>query len=66
MPRFDPFHTIRFLRREQGITYTEIVDEWIGSPPESLPAFVERFCAKKEIPPDFYRASASIEAVGSC
>jgi radical SAM superfamily enzyme YgiQ (UPF0313 family) len=61
----EPFHTIRFLRREQGITYTEIVDEWIGSPPESLPAFVERVCAKKEIPPDFYRASASIEAVAS-
>ena len=57
----EPFHTIRFLRREHGVTYAYVVDEWIAARPESLSAFVERICAKKDIPPDFYRASASIE-----
>jgi radical SAM superfamily enzyme YgiQ (UPF0313 family) len=61
----EPFHTIRFLRREQGITYAEVVDDWIESRPESLPAFVERFCARKDIPPEFYRASASVESAGT-
>ena len=61
----EPFHTIRFLRRERGITYAEVVDEWIASKPASLPAFVERLCAKKAIPPEFYRASASLEAASS-
>jgi len=61
----EPFHTIRFLRRERGISYADVVDEWIASRPESLAAFVERFCAKNAIPPDFYRASASIEGATS-
>lgn len=59
----EPFHTIRVLRRERGITYTDIIDAWMGSPPESLAAFVEEFCAKKAIPPAFYRVSASNEGV---
>jgi len=57
----EPFHTIRFLRREQGIAYADVVDAWIASRPSSLPTFVEEFCAKNQIPPDFYRASATIE-----
>jgi radical SAM superfamily enzyme YgiQ (UPF0313 family) len=60
----EPFHTVRFLRRERGISYADLVDEWIASRPESLSAFVERFCAKREIPADFYRASAAVELSG--
>ena len=57
----ESFRTIRVLRRERGVSYTDIIDAWMGSPPESLAAFVDDFCAKKAIPPDFYRASASLE-----
>jgi radical SAM superfamily enzyme YgiQ (UPF0313 family) len=57
----EPFHTIRFLRRERGIGYADVVDDWIASRPESLLAFVEHFCARKEIPLEFYRASAAME-----
>lgn len=61
----EPFHTIRFLRRERGITYADVVDAWITSRPSSLPTFVEEFCANNDIPADFYRASAAIEATTS-
>jgi radical SAM superfamily enzyme YgiQ (UPF0313 family) len=57
----ESFHTIRFLRRERNINYADVVDEWIAARPASLAAFVERVCAKNDIPPDFYRASVSIE-----
>jgi hypothetical protein len=58
----EPFHTIRFLRRERGVTYADMVDAWIASRPSSLSAFVDDFCSTNAIPPDFYRASATIEA----
>lgn len=61
----EPFHTIRFLRREPGISYADVVDEWIASRPDSLAAFVERLCAKNDIPPEFYRASASVESTST-
>ena len=61
----EPFHTIRFLRREPGISYADVVDEWIASRPDSLGTFVERLCAKHDIPPDFYRASASVESAAT-
>jgi len=61
----EPSCTIRFLRRERGVTYADVVDEWIASRPDSLASFLEHFCATRNIPPEFYRASASMEARSS-
>ena len=65
LDRLEPSCTIRFLRRERGVTYADVVDEWIASRPDSIASFLEHFCAKKNIPPEFYRASASMEAKAS-
>ena len=56
-----PFHTIRFLRREPEVTYADVVDEWISMKPASLPVFIRQFCEKRNIPSEFYLASASLE-----
>jgi radical SAM superfamily enzyme YgiQ (UPF0313 family) len=65
--------TIRLLSRERNVTFADIVDEWIEWHPQravtgeheddvrTIPDFVEHFCAKKAIPPEFYRGFAAIE-----
>jgi hypothetical protein len=65
--------TIRLLSRERNVTFADIVDEWIEWHPQLvatgehaddmrvLSDFVEHLCAKKAIPPEFYRGFASIE-----
>ena len=63
---------VRLLSRERNITFADIVDEWIEWHPtrvaaedvadtRAIPEFVEHFCAKKAIPPEFYRGFAAFE-----
>jgi radical SAM superfamily enzyme YgiQ (UPF0313 family) len=65
--------TIRLLARERGVSFSDIVDEWIAWreeqawPEEVEPnpkLFVAHFCEKNHIPPDFYRGLASWEFSG--
>jgi len=65
--------TIRLLCREQNVGMSDIVDAWLewsarqpGGLDKSqqarlLSAFIDHFCAARSIPPDFYRAFASME-----
>lgn len=68
--------TIRFLGRETGMTFADVIDEWIAwtgrepagsavhgeaSHEEKLRQFVLHFCARNRIPPTFYEASSAIE-----
>jgi anaerobic magnesium-protoporphyrin IX monomethyl ester cyclase len=62
--------TIRFLCREPGLAFDQIVDEWIAwwpNQPDTEPAmtklrrFVEHVCATRGIPPRFYQGFASFE-----
>ncbi len=63
--------TIRLLSKETNVTLSEILDAWIiwqgnGRAPESngddIQAFVLHFCESRQIPTEFYRASALFEA----
>lgn len=69
--------TIRLLGREAGVTFADVIDEWIewsdrerlGTPEfaqvsheQRLRQFIAYFCALNRIPPTFYEASSSIEA----
>jgi len=68
--------TVRLLAREAGVTYADVMDEWMiwadaqdaGSPArvaagkgEMIERFILHFCAKRQIPPEFYQASSSLE-----
>lgn len=68
--------TVRLLAREAGVTYADVIDEWMNwadaqatsspaqvtaSKGEMIERFILHFCAKKEIPPEFYQASSSLE-----
>ena len=57
----EPFHTISVLRREPGVPFSKLVDEWIDDGTGDLEAFVQRVCDAHRIPPDFYVASARLE-----
>lgn len=55
--------TLRVLGRERGLTFTELVEEWLdwrpGQPEsqphtESLTSFVAHVCGRRRIPPAFY------------
>jgi radical SAM superfamily enzyme YgiQ (UPF0313 family) len=65
--------TLRLLAHQRGITFADIVDEWIAwrdeqaYPPPSMPTpklFVADFCHRNRIPPEFYRSFASWEFRG--
>jgi hypothetical protein len=52
------------LARERGLTFTEVVEEWLAwrpGQPASLPdqeamsAFVTYLCGRRHIPPEFYQ-----------
>jgi radical SAM superfamily enzyme YgiQ (UPF0313 family) len=60
--------TARILSKEPGVTFADVVDEWIasrrGAPPidpsegrEAVEQFLVSFCARRGIPDAFYRAS---------
>ena len=61
---------LRLLAREPNVSFSDMVDKWIGGSAESavppldgahvLP-FIEAICAVKEIPSAFYRGFASLE-----
>jgi radical SAM superfamily enzyme YgiQ (UPF0313 family) len=53
--------TIRFLSREPGVTFADLVDAYIASPAGDVPAFVTAFCEARGIPPAFYDAFSSRE-----
>lgn len=68
--------TIRLLGREAGVTFPDLIDEWIEwtdtepagsaandetSRMERLRRFVKHYCARNRIPPAFYDASSAIE-----
>jgi anaerobic magnesium-protoporphyrin IX monomethyl ester cyclase len=62
--------TFQLLCREPGLTFAEVIDEWIAwQRDEALPDYVEpsvkqflaQFCAKKQIAPEFYQGFASWE-----
>ena len=56
--------TMRLLSRENGLTFADIVDEWLawrpdhppfeGADAETMMGFVARLCERAEIPPRFY------------
>ena len=61
---------IRFLARERGLTFADIVDEWLEWRPdapkseagmETMSAFVAHVCGRKGIPPEFYLAFVTRE-----
>lgn len=64
--------TIRLLARETGVTFVELIDEWLtwvegnladdaACDKESIRQFIAHFCALKRIPPRFYERSADLE-----
>ena len=64
--------TVRILAKERGVTFADVVDDWIaarrGAPalapaeiPKAIEAFVLDVCARRGIPDAFYRASWSRE-----
>lgn len=61
---------IRVLARERGVTFADLVDEWIawqsldGSHDpdgETMKRFIEHVCEQHGIPPEFYRRFATLE-----
>jgi hypothetical protein len=69
--------TIRLLGREAGVTFADVIDEWVewtGSGPagsavdadtdheDKLRQFVRHFCTRNRIPLTFYEASSAIES----
>ncbi|HZR25119.1 MAG TPA: radical SAM protein [Vicinamibacterales bacterium] len=65
--------TLRFLAKERGITFAEIVDEWMEwceqqqafAPPDPNPKqFVAEYCDRNGIPPAFFQHFASWEFSG--
>jgi hypothetical protein len=53
--------TIRFLSREPGVTFADLVDAYIAWPGDDLLPFISAFCDQHDIPPAFYEAFASRE-----
>jgi hypothetical protein len=62
--------TIQLLCREPGLTFADVIDEWIAwQREEALPDFVEpsvkqflaQLCDKRQISPEFYQGFASWE-----
>jgi radical SAM superfamily enzyme YgiQ (UPF0313 family) len=69
MLRLDRSRAIQVFSREPGVTMADLVDDWlewqegqeVPDAADAVAAFVEHACAKRDVPPDFYRAMASIE-----
>jgi hypothetical protein len=65
--------TLRYLARERGVSYADLIDDWMSwqaSEPDEESAgyrikqFIVDFCNKKQIPSQFYRAFGSWEYAG--
>jgi radical SAM superfamily enzyme YgiQ (UPF0313 family) len=69
MLRLDRSRAIQVFSREPGVTMADLVDDWLhwqeaqadAESDDALATFVEHVCAKRGVPPEFYRAMASIE-----
>ncbi len=64
--------TLRLMGRERGLTFADIVEEWLAwrpGQPESLPendaisAFVTHLMERRQIPAEFYQHFCSLEFV---
>jgi anaerobic magnesium-protoporphyrin IX monomethyl ester cyclase len=57
--------TIELMSREQGITFSDLVDDWIAwrreRPHGNLQAFVDEACQRRGLPVAFYGACAATE-----
>jgi anaerobic magnesium-protoporphyrin IX monomethyl ester cyclase len=53
--------TIRFLSREPGVTFADLVDAYIAWPGGDIRQFVSAFCDRHQIPVAFYSAFSSRE-----
>ena len=64
--------TIRLLGRESGVTFADVIDEWLAwavarpaveaaDEGSRIHQFILHFCALKRIEPRFYAASAAVE-----
>jgi radical SAM superfamily enzyme YgiQ (UPF0313 family) len=62
--------TFRLLARERGVTFTEVVEEWLAWRPqqpasqsdkEAMSAFVTHLCGRRQIPPVFYQRFGALE-----
>lgn len=62
--------TIRFLSREPGLTFADVVEEWLAWRPaagvfpadsETLKAFVTHLCHQRDIPDEFYVRLGALE-----
>lgn len=65
------FHTMRLLARAIGGSYAELVEDWLAWQDGTstldecrtlLPAFVERWCARRPVDRRFFTASAAMES----
>ena len=70
LTRFGDSKTVRLLCREPGVAFADLVDDWIdwdrdqgdeASDGYKVKHFILEVCARKAIPPDFYRGFASWE-----
>jgi radical SAM superfamily enzyme YgiQ (UPF0313 family) len=62
--------TFRLLARERGVTFTEVVEEWLAWRPqqpasqpdkEAMSTFVTHLCSRRQIPPAFYQRFGALE-----
>jgi radical SAM superfamily enzyme YgiQ (UPF0313 family) len=62
--------TLRLLGRERGVTFTEIVEEWLDWRPrqpeaqadkDAIQAFVTHLCGDRQIPAEFYQQFGALE-----
>jgi anaerobic magnesium-protoporphyrin IX monomethyl ester cyclase len=59
--------TVRLLSRERGLTFADILDEWLAwrgdqkSDNETLNAFVAHLCRRNDIPEAFYQQFGALE-----
>jgi hypothetical protein len=52
---------MRFLSREQGVTFLDILESWIRWDAEDVGPFLSRFCHERNIPAAFYEQFAARE-----
>jgi anaerobic magnesium-protoporphyrin IX monomethyl ester cyclase len=53
--------TIRFLSKEPGVTFADLVDAYIAWKGDNVQQFVSAFCEQHAIPAAFYEAFSSLE-----
>jgi len=58
---FGDAKTMRFLGREKGVRFSDVVDSWIAWQMGDVPAFLSRFWRGRDMPDAFYQQFAARE-----